>query len=232
MKPKYDLNRMKFATDQPTLERAVKLDGFSAVARGGSPYRVFVSARHYDRGGCTCYLGQEDVLCKHMAAAAIRAVTGGKRLNDEDKQFISQPTCSGRLGVLSREALTSVKKSITGTLRYIKPYDGPSRTWFAYQDSLQEGCNRLAKIVSELPVSEQTAQLLVDMLLRLDDKLSSGGVDDSDGTVGGFIEETVRVLKEYARLDPSCIKTFNKLKGKETCFGWEETLVAFINAKK
>ena len=116
---------------------------------------------------------------------------------------------------------------------YVKPYDGPSRAWFAYQNSLQEGCNRLAKIVSDLPVSEQTVKLLVDMLLRLDDKLCRSGVDDSDGTVGGFIEETVQVLKEYAKLDPDCTKAFRELKDKETCFGWEEPLLEIVkNAHK
>ena len=113
-------------------------------------------------------------------------------------------------------------------MRYIKSYDGPSRTWFAYQNSLSEGCNRLSKIVSELPVSEQTAKLLVDTLLRLDDRLCRGDVDDSEGTVGGFIEETVQALKKYAKLDPSCAKAFSALKDKETCFGWEESLLELI----
>ena len=89
----------------------------------------------------------------------------------------------------------------------------------------------MAKIVSELPVSRQTAKLLIDMLLRIDDKLCRGGVDDSDGVVGGFIEETVEVLKEYAFLDSSCIETFRKLEGRETCFGWEEELVRLIKKK-
>ena len=74
----------------------------------------------------------------------------------------------------------------------------------------------------------QTAKLLVDTLLRLDDKLCQSGVDDSDGTVGGFMEEVVIVLQEFAKLDSSCIKTFEELKGKETCFGWEEPLLKFI----
>lgn len=86
----------------------------------------------------------------------------------------------------------------------------------------------MAKIVSELPVREQTARLLVDMLLRFDEKLSTGGVDDSDGTVGGFIEETVEVLKEFAKLDASSAKAFSALKGKDTCFGWEEPLLEFV----
>jgi len=110
-------------------------------------------------------------------------------------------------------------------MRYIKPYEGPSRIWFAYQGSLSEGCARLTKIVSDFPVSEQTARLLVDMLIRLDDKLCRSGVDDSDGTVGGFIEEVVIMLTKYADLDPNCKKAFRSLENRETCFGWEEPLV-------
>ena len=244
MVPKYDLDKIKFATDGPTFEKAVgiyesggvknfrdnEMSGFLARVRGsgGNVYEVFVSARHFDEGDCTCYLGQNNTLCKHMVAVAVRAVTSGKPLRDEDKKLVSQPTCNGRLGALSKEELSAVKKEITGAMRYIKPYDGPSRTWFAYQSSLSEGCNRLTKIVSDLPVGEQTAKLLIDTLLRLDDKLSRGGVDDSDGTVGGFVEEIVAVLQEYAKLDPNCTKAFSVLEGKQTCFGWEEPLLVLI----
>lgn len=241
MAPKYDLDKIKFATDAPTFEKAVDLyekgkitqfnggiGAYSAVVLGTKPYRVSVEARRYDYGHCECYLGQNDTLCKHMVAVAIRVVTGGKPLTDEDKRLVSKITCSGQLGELSKGELSVIKKSITTGMRYIKSYEGPSRTWFAYQNSLSEGCNRLAKIVSELPVSEQTSKLLVDTLLRLDNKLCRGGVDDSDGTVGGFIEETLQVLKEYVKLDPSCAKAFSELKGKETCFGWEGPLLELI----
>ena len=242
MPPKYDLDKIKFATDAPTFEKAVGLceqgkviqfkagvSAYSAVVQGTKTYRVSVEARRYDYGHCECYLGQNDTLCKHMVALAIYAVKNGKPLTDEDKRQISQVVCSGKLGVLTKDELAVLKKSITGAMRYIKPYDGPSRTWFSYQNSLAEGCNRLAKIVSDLPVSEQVAGLLVDMILRLDKKLCRGGVDDSDGTVGGFMEETVQVLQEYAKIEPNCIRTFKKLKGKETSFGWEEQLVAMLN---
>jgi hypothetical protein len=244
--PDYDLNKIKFATDGPTFEKAVGLyesgkvtkfenmmDGFSAVVIGTKPYHVFVSARHYDRGSCECYLGQQDILCKHMVALAIYAVKRGKPFSEEEKQPIGSPKCSGRLGKLDKEELAAVKKSITAAMRYIKAYTGPSRIWFAYQDSLSEGCTRLSKLVSNLPVSEQTAKLLINMLLRLDKKLCEGGVDDSDGTVGSFIYETVSVLEEYAKLDRTCIKAFKKLCGQETCFGWEESLVKMLmNNKK
>ena len=241
MRPSYDLDKIKFATDRSTFERAVglyedgkvtqfknELDGFSAIVLGTKPYRVFVLVQHYDRGSCECYLGQKDTLCKHMVALAIWAVTGGKPLTENDKLIIDKPSCSGRLGNLTNQDLAAIKKAITGAMRYIKAYAGPSRIWFAYQNSLSEGCNRLSKIVSDLPVSKQTAEFLVEMLLRLDDKLSRGGVDDSDGTVGGFIEETVGVLKEYAKLDSECIRAFHKLKDRETCFGWEQPLLELV----
>ncbi len=245
MQPKYDLDKIKFATDGPTFEKAVdlyekgkvtqfkdELNGFFATVLGTKPYKVYVDNRHYDQGDCECYLGQNDTLCKHMVAVAIRAVTGGRALTEEDKKVINQPTCSGRLGELTKGELATTKKEITASMRYIKSYEGPSRTWFAYQNSLSEGCNRLSKIVSDLPVSEQTAKLLIDMLLRLDNKLCRSGVDDSDGTVGGFIEETVQMLKEYAKLDPACAKAFNELRGKETCFGWEEPLLEIVKSKR
>lgn len=238
MPPTYDLDKIKFSTDGPTFARAVKLyddgnvtkfredpSGYSAIVLGGSPYRVTVAARHFDAGTCTCYLGQNDTLCKHMVAVAIRAVTGGRVLDEKEKQQTSEPACSGKLGMLTKDELAEVKRSISAAMRHIKPYDGPSRIWFAYQDRLSEGCNRLSAIVAELPVSPQTTKLLVDLLLRLDVKLSEGGVDDSDGTVGNFIEFTVHVLQEYAQLDPVCAREFRKLHDQETCFGWEEPLV-------
>ena len=244
MKPKYNLDKIKFATDMPTFEKAVglyeggkitqfkeELNGFFAVVLGTKPYKVYVSNLRYDEGDCACYLGQNDVLCKHVVAVAIWAVTGGMPLSGEDKKLAGNPTCSGLLGGLNKEELGAVKKAITGSMKYIKPYNGPSRIWFLYQNSLAEGCSRLAKTVSELPVSRQTAKLLVDMLLRIDNKLCRGGVDDSDGVVGGFIEETVEVLKKYAFLDSSCIETFRKLEGRKTCFGWEEQLVRLIKKK-
>lgn len=240
MQPKFDLDKIKFATDAPTFERAVGIYesggiknfdeddfGFSADVRGsaGNFYKVYVSAKHYDAGNCNCYLGRNDTLCKHMVAVALYAVKRGEKLTEEDKKSVSAPQCSGRLGEPGKAELKEIKAEITAAMRYIKPYTGPSRIWFSYQDSLSEGCGRLSKIVSGLPVGEGTAQLLVDMLLRLDKKLSVGGVDDSDGTVGSFMEGVVSVLQEYAKLDTNCVRAFKSLEGKETCFGWEEPLL-------
>ena len=139
--------------------------------------------------------------------------------------------CSERLGELDKEELAQTKNSIKDAVKHIKPYNGPSRSWFAYQGSLSEGCARLSPIVFGLPVSEQTAKLLVDLLLRLDKKLCTGGVDDSDGTVGGFMSEVVGVLEEYVALDPTGVSAFEKLCGQSTCFGWEAPLVRLFDER-
>jgi hypothetical protein len=241
-KPYFDINKIKFATDKSTYEKAVglyeaekvtnfeeKLGGFSAIVLGTKPYQVFVEARRYDYGNCECYLGQNETLCKHMVAVAIHAVLVGKPLGKGDKEVAYSPKCSGKLGELSKEQLASVEKTLSLALKYIKPYSGPSKIWFAYQDSLSEGCNRLSSILSELPVGNGTANLIVRLLLRLDKKLTSGGVDDSDGTVGGFIEEAVSLLTEYAKLKLSCAKSFSLFLDQETSFGWEEPLLKIYN---
>ncbi|MEK7159719.1 MAG: hypothetical protein AAB766_04445 [Patescibacteria group bacterium] len=242
MNPSFDLDKIKYATDAPTFAKAVDLcekgkvtqfkewiGAYSAVVLGTHPYNVSIEARRFGLGNCDCYLGQRDTLCKHMVALSIHAVMDGKHLTKKDKEQVSSPVCSGKMGELGKEELAKIKKAMTSAMTYIKPYNGPSRLWFSYQNSLNEGCARLAKLVSDLPVSEQTAGLLVDLLLRLDKKLCTGGVDDSDGTVGGFIEEIALMLQEYAKLDQQCIKAFKKLCGIETCFGWEEPLVKIVD---
>ena len=242
MKLAYDLDKIKFATDKPTYERAVglyeadkvtqfreELNGFFAVVLGSKQYEVYVSRRHYDQGNCECYLGQRGILCKHMVAVAIYAVKNGKKLNQKEKKSVNSPVCSNKTGELDKDELGKIKKAITSAMRYIKGYRGPSRTWFAYQNSLDEGCARLSKIVSEIPISKQTAKLLVNTLLRLEKKICGGGVDDSNGTVGGFMYEVVEVLKLYAEIDLECISAFEVLCGRETCFDWENDLIRIFD---
>lgn len=241
-RPEYDLNKIKFSSGNPLWERAVQLyergsvtrfednDGsYAARVMGGNPYDVWVSAARFDIGNCSCYLGQNDALCKHMVAVAIHAVTGGASLLEKDRRLLSSPVCSAILGSLSADDMKAMKAGVATTMRYIKPYRGPSRTWFANQNSLAEGCTRLAAIFSELPVCPETAQVVVQTLLRLDKKLSRGGVDDSDGTVGGFIEESVVMLVDFAKRDPQCIRTFTVLQDRETCFDWQDPLLALLS---
>lgn len=240
MFPNFDLEKIKFAADAETFKRAVDLyekgkikefeespGGYSAAVEGGHLYHVLVEARRFGHGQCDCYMGQNDYVCKHMVA--VYAILRGKPIREKEKKIQEGPICSEKLGKLSKLELAGIKKSISAAAKYIKPYNGSSRIWFAYQGSLCEGCNRLSAIVSELPVSMDTAKLLVDLLLRLDKKLCEGGVDDSEGTVGGFIEEVVEVLRQYFTLDPACSRPFEVLKNRETCFGWEEPLVKLVN---
>ena len=241
MIPQYDLEKIKYGIDDGTWEKAISLyesgkvknfqdTGFTYVANvyGTHPYEVIVSPKRYTDGNCTCYLGENDTLCKHMIAVAIYALKKGKSLTAEEKVQHNEIKFNGKIGKLTQDQLDLSKAEISGAMRYIKAYTGPSKIWFAYQDSLSEGCNRLASIFSSLPASNQTANLIVKTLLKLDSKLTTGGVDDSDGTVGGLIEEAVGLLIEYAKPDPECVKEFESLKEKETCFGWEEPLLKLL----
>ncbi|MBU1044565.1 MAG: hypothetical protein KJ915_09260 [Candidatus Omnitrophica bacterium] len=198
---------------------------YTAVVLGTKPYRVSVSAHNFKHGHCTCYLGGRDRICKHMVALALYAAVDGQPLKNEDKQQTSKITCSDNRDILNKANLAAVKKSITDSMRYIKPYRGPSNKWFANQDSLQEGCNRLREILYDLPVNRQSADLLVKLLLRLEKKLSAGGVDDSNGIVGQLVAEIVALLEKFAQIVPICISSFKPLCGKEYCFGWEDSLV-------
>ncbi len=239
--PKFTLDEIHFGTDPGTFERAIGLYennkvtkvkdntiSYTAIVQGTQPYQVCVEARRYDYGHCNCYIGQKEMLCKHLVALAIAVVQDGRPLTPEEIIIAEYPEFSGRLGELTANELQQVRSEITKAIRYIKPYRGPSRTWFKYQDSLSEGCRRLVPIVSCLPVSQQTAGMLVNLLLRLDKKLRNG-VDDSDGTVGGFMYSAAEVLQEFAQLDPSCISTFTKIVESETCFEWDEELVRILD---
>ncbi|MBU0976686.1 MAG: SWIM zinc finger family protein [Patescibacteria group bacterium] len=241
MKSEYSLDKIKFSVDRGTFQRAVKIfedkkitkfkelaGAYSANVIGTSPYEVVVSKQGFDMGSCNCYLGQNDTLCKHMIALAIYSLFRGKPLTEAEKEQITESKSSGKVGSLLTHKASAVKQEITKLLKYIKPYNGPSRIWFQYQDSLSEGCNRLSALVSKLPICMQSADILVNLLLRLDRKLSTGGVDDSDGTVGDFIVGVVGVLQQYAKNVPECKESFKKLRNRETCFGWEESLIKQI----
>jgi hypothetical protein len=140
------LDRIKFATDAPTWGRALALYesgkvtnfksdevGYSAIVHGGHQYHVFVSTHHFDEGSCDCYLGQNDALCKHMVAVALYAIKGGVPLNDKEKQLLSAPVCSGKLGELTKKEAKAIAAGMSGAMRHVQPYNGPSRIWFAYQ---------------------------------------------------------------------------------------------------
>jgi len=238
----YDLEKLKVSIDEPTFARAAKLytDGrvrdilespreYSATVDGSDSYRVSISVKDVYYSSCDCYLGQNDTLCKHRVALALAVLARETVDNALDLSQDNTVRSSGVVGSLTKEEKAAYKKRI-GTIitRYIRSYDGPSRTWFAYQDTLSEGCNRLATIVREMPICPQAAELLVDMLMRLDNKLSSGGVDDSNGIVGNFIFACVDVLLEQAKEDSSYVTVFaKKVPRGDICFDWNEPLLRF-----
>ncbi len=153
----------------------------------------------------------------------------GEPLSSDEATQITAPSCNGIIRQPSSIEIETAKKSITATMQYIKPYHGPSRTWDTNQESLEEGCSRLSTIIAGLPIHTETAEILVNLLLRLDKKLQNSGVDDSNGIVGSFIEQVVDVLKEYAKLEPACKSAFIKLCKVGTCFGWESSLVELVD---
>ena len=241
METKYTLYKIKFGIDSGTWEKAVglyeggKVKNFADVeftyvadVQGTDIYKVIVSKKNYSDGNCTCYLGQNNTLCKHMIAVAIYGLKNGRALTIEEKTKYNEIKFNGRTEKITIDQLNLFKTEISGALHYIKVYIGPSKTWFAYQDSLTEGCNRLSAIFSRLPANLDTANLLVATLLKIDQKLQTGGVDDSDGTVGGFIEEAVNLLLDFVKVNPKCAESFKKLKNIETCFGWEKPLLELI----
>ncbi len=47
--------------------------------------------------------------------------------------------------------------------------------------------------------------------------------------IGGFAYELASVLEDFARLDPSCIQTFEKLCQADMGFGFEAELVRILD---
>ena len=200
-------------------------DAFNAVVSGTHDYVVSVSVNHFDRGNCNCYVGQKDILCKHMIALAIATVF---KYRPEDTNIIQTPldqaVCNCEVRNVTKEELDKIKKEISSALKYIKNYGGSSKTWFAYQDSLIKGKRLLLYALSNLPVCEKSADVCISLIIKLDDKLANSGIDDSDGTVGDLVEQIMELLALFKDFKPD-LKTYvvNKFP-KETNFGWEKEL--------
>ncbi|MDD5721012.1 MAG: SWIM zinc finger family protein [Candidatus Pacebacteria bacterium] len=195
--------------------------GFSAAVAGAHPYEVFVEANDFDQGSCSCYLGQKDILCKHMIALAIAAIF---KYNPENFKLITSPldraVCSGQIRDITKEELVAIKKELKHGLSYIKYYDGPSSKWFTYQDTLLKGGRLMRYALSKLPICEESAKICIDFLVKLDKKVCNG-VDDSDGTVGELMTDIVEVLNLFVSNKPDLRNFISEHLPKETSFGWE-----------
>jgi len=199
--------------------------GFNAIVSGTHDYVVFVSANDFDRGNCNCYVGQKDILCKHMIALAIASVFKYRPKDTDIIQIpLEQAVCSGEVRDITKEELVSIKKEISSALKCIKNYGGSSKTWFAYQDSLLKGKRLLIYALSNLPVCEKSADVCINLIIKLDDKLANSGIDDSDGTVGDLVENIMELLSLFKDFNPDLKTYIVDNFPKETNFGWEKEL--------
>lgn len=238
MFPKYDIDKIKYSVDDITFEKAVDLynnkkvknfqfysNGFAAIVEGTQKYHVHVSLTNINRGVCDCYLGQNGILCKHIIALGIYAVLGGTKMKKEDMEPIGELKLRGIIGELNEEELEWFKKKTSEALKYLKPYLGPSKTWDANQASLAKGCNMLTDIFNKITISLQTTELIIKTLLKVDKKLSNAGIDDSNGIVGGFLENAGYFLNDFAKINPECVKKFKLLYKQKTSFDWDKPLL-------
>jgi len=241
MKPSFDIEDIKAMTDPATYEKAVNLynkqkviqfkkdlRGCSAKVISTEVYNVYVDLHQCNKGDCNCYLGKQDIFCKHMVAVAIYAVMNGKALSTKEQNIVKGPICSNKTYDMVKEDFDKIKKDISSAMKHIKVYSGGSKKWFAYQDSLSKGCYLLSNIISQLPVNKKSSEILINLLLKLDKKLSTG-VDDSDGTVGSFMYEVVGILEQYAQINSECINAFKKLCDKKIAFDWKYPLIEILD---
>ena len=96
MVPQYDLEKIKSGVEGKVWDKAVALYegnkitefeeshfGFSALVLGTESYDVAISENHYHQGDCSCFMGRQGILCKHMVALAIYAIFRGKSLGEK-----------------------------------------------------------------------------------------------------------------------------------------------------
>lgn len=221
--PTFTLQDIKYSVDPPLLKRAQKLyetgkvqniqetlHGYTAIVQGTSPYHVSLSARHIDHGHCDCYMGQNDELCKHMLALGIAVLHLSGKVEDEPEE---SPT-----------DLDAVKQLVAAGMRKIKPYHGPSKIWFSYQRELDVGSGMIEAAVKNLPAAKEHTKYLWALVLKLSKKLSHGGVDDSNGTVGGCVSVLVEQCGRYAQEKPELRPMMLKFAEDDTGFGFEDEL--------
>lgn len=130
----------------------------------------------------------------------------------------------------SPDSLQAAKQLVAQAIRKIKPYHGPSKIWFDYQRRLDVGSGCIMEAVINLPPSKEHAKYLWSLVLKLSKKLSHGGVDDSNGTVGGCIFSLVEQCGRYAKEKPELKSVIQKFAEDDTRFGFEEELLSILES--
>lgn len=234
MKPLFTYSDIKYASDEAMFKRAKELfakqnvqfyetmaDGYRAVVQGSQPYRVRLSRKRVDYADCDCYMGQNDTLCKHMLALALKALYESGLIDQSGDPVASSV-------VLPADA----KLHISAAIKKIRSYDGPSRIWFEYQRKLDIAAGMISEALPLLDTSMANTKYLWKIVLRLSDKLARGGVDDSNGTIGGAIYATLERIAQMAKHDQAIKAWAVKNCTTDTGFGFEEELQGMLLSQK
>jgi len=188
--------------------------GYTATVRGTKPYHVSVSARHIDEGYCDCYMGENDMLCKHMLALGLAVLDqSGKSAREK-----TEPPAN----------LEEVKRIVTAGMRKLRAYTGSSRVWFNYQRKLATGAGMISDAIQNLPPSEENAKYLWALVLKISKKLAYGGIDDSNGVVGDCAHDIVCLLGSYTKDTPKLKPLILSFCDDDTGFGFEDELRALL----
>ncbi len=177
-----------------------------AYVKGSSNYyEVAVSYKDIYKSDCNCYAGERGNICKHVIALALQILKDA----GVEKENITATT------------LAEAKKIISSAIKKIKPYNGPSKIWFSYQHNLEVAALIIKQVIKELPADKEVAKYLWSLVLKLSKKLSHGGVDDSDGFVGGAIDGIVEKIANIAQKNKEILPLAQKFTKDYTGFGFE-----------
>lgn len=222
--PRFGYEDVRYADSEAVFRRALELCkkskvtnvtddmvGYGATVLGTEPYRVYIKDKSLDVGYCSCYLGQNDTYCKHMLALAIYVLHEHAVIDME-----------GRAAGDSRVTSDNARVYISKALRKIGAYSGPSSTWFSYQGKLDVAAGMIHDALPYIESSLVNAKYLWGLVLKISNKLATGGVDDSNGTIGGAVVAVVGRIVELSQHDPEIKKWVEKNCTDDTGFGFEE----------
>lgn len=228
--PKFGYSEVKYVDSEAVFKRALGLFktgkvtnvaddavGYGATIIGTKPYEVYIKDKNLDVGYCDCYLGQNDTYCKHMLALAIYVLNQHKIIDKNGRAI-------GGNAVNAENAKVHIGKA----LRKVGSYDGPSNIWFSYQGKLDVASGMINDSLPCIEPTLENAKYLWTLVLRLSKKLATGGVDDSNGTIGGAIQAIVQKLADFAKNDIDIQKWITKNCTSDTGFGFEDDLQTLI----
>lgn len=231
--PKFSYDDVKFSTDRAIVARALKLftdrkvqdfrelrsGDYAATIIGTEPYKVLLDNKRIDNANCTCYMGQNDQLCKHVLALALYVLHRAKLIDER----------GGPIGV-AKLRQGDACDHIAAALRKIRGYTGSSRVWFAYQRKLGVAAGMIQDAVVLLEPTLDDTKYLWKLVLKLSRKLSDGGVDDSDGIIGNTIYCIIERITNAARADSEIMRWARQHCVEDTGFGFEEDLQRSLSA--